>query len=66
MYNISNINFTYNNQNDILWIVWFCARERVQNRHHNAGCKEVCRSLKFCKQYVSTCKEETGTWLKQS
>ena len=23
-------------------------------------------SLKFCKQYVNTCKEETGTWLKQS
>lgn len=49
MHNISNINFTYDNHNDILWIVWFCARERVQNGHHNIGCKAVQDSLKFCK-----------------
>lgn len=47
MNNISNINFIYAIISVILRIVWFCARERVQNRHHNTGCKAVQDSLKF-------------------
>ena len=49
MNNISNINFIYTIISVILRIVWFCARERVQNSHHNTGCKAVQDSLKFCK-----------------
>ena len=49
MNNISNINFIYAIISVILRIMWFCARERVQNRHHNTGCKAVQDSLKFCK-----------------
>ena len=49
MSDISNINFIYAIIGVILRIVWFCARERVQNGHHNTGCNAVQDSLKFCK-----------------
>jgi len=49
MNNISNINFTYIAMGVILSKVWFCERERMQNGHHNTGCKAVQDSLKFCK-----------------